>query len=237
MKRYLLIACLLPSLGLAADEADNKSAWSGRGSLGLTTTSGNTDSDNLNTSLQLSRESQDWKHSFSVDSLQGRVDDEVVADNLVLRARSELNFEGPSYGYGQARYEENPFGGFEHQASLVAGAGSRFIENESHLLDLSLGLGYRDTKDSEFSVTTNSGILASDLRYEYKFSATSTFIQTGFLEAGEDNTHIESETALLSKISSAFSSKISYLVKHNSDVTPDIKKTDTILNVALVYDF
>ena len=237
MKQYLLIACLLPSFGLAADEADSEGSWSGRGTLGLTTTSGNTDSDNLNTSLLLSREHQGWKHSFSVDSLQGRVDGVVVADNLVLKARSEVRIEGPTYGYGQARYEENPFGGFKNQTSLVAGAGSRLIENDSHLLDLSLGLGFRETKDSEFNATTNSVILASDLRYEYFFSATSTFIQTAFVEAGEDNTYIESESALFSKITSAFSSKISFLVKHNTDVTPSIKKTDTVLNVALVYDF
>ena len=47
------------------------------------------------------------------------------------------------------RHEEDDFGGYAEQTSLVVGLGSRFIENDKHLLDLSAGVGYRSLEDSD----------------------------------------------------------------------------------------
>ena len=85
--------------------------------------------------------------------------------------------------------------------------------------------------------TADGGILTSDLIYEYKISESATLSETALIETGEDNTFFQSETALLSKINGSFSSKISYLLKHNSDVSPGIEKTDEIVSISLVYGF
>lgn len=230
--------CLLPSLLLAADEpTETEGLWTGQGELGFTATSGNTDSENLNASLRLAREKLKWKHLFSIDIIQSKNDGVTNSDSREARARSEYRINEKTYSYGQARYQRDVFSGYQHQVSLVAGVGSRFIESDPHLLDLSIALGYRNVEDSEFGVTTESGILSSDLYYEYKFSESATFIQTALIEAGTDNTYIQAETALRTRISGNFSSRISYQLKHNTDVTPSFENTDQLVTVSLVYDF
>ena len=237
-KRLFPILCLFPLLLQAADEStETKGVWEGQGELGFTATSGNTDSENLNASLRLSREKLKWKHLFSIEIIQAEAGGVTNSDSREARARSEYRLNEKSYSYGQARFQQDVFSGYDHQVSLVAGVGSRFIESDPHLLDLSIALGYRNVKDSEFGVTTKSGILSSDLYYEYTFSESAAFIQTLLIEAGEDNTYFQSETALRNRISGHFSSKISYQLKHNTDVTPSFEKTDQLITVSLVYDF
>jgi putative salt-induced outer membrane protein len=238
MKRFLSLLFLLPLFSFAADAQDAEpGVWTGQGELGFTSTSGNTDSQNLNASLRVARQQMKWKHSASLAAIQAKADDVKSADSLELRARSEYSINEKSYAYGQLRYQEDEFAGYDRQASLVAGLGSRFIDTERHLLDISAGIGYRETRESESGVTTDNAILSSDLAYEYRFSESATFNQTILVEYGEDNTYVQSDTSLRARISGALSSKIGYLVKHNTDVAPDIENTDRIVTVALVYDF
>jgi putative salt-induced outer membrane protein len=57
------------------------------------------------------------------------------------------------------------------------------------------------------------------------------------IESGDENTYSESDTSLTFRIVGNLAAKISYLVKRNSEVPPDIDKTDEITTVSLVYDF
>lgn len=224
-------------LSMAADDQADTRVWSGEGALGFTSSSGNTDSKNLNAGLKIAREHQKWKHNLSLEAIRNETDGTKSADRWSIRERSEYALDEKSYSFGQARYEEDEFSSYEHQASLTLGFGSRFIENDRHLLDLSAGLGYRNLKDNNSGDTADGGILTSDLIYEYKISESATLSETALIETGEDNTFFQSETALLSKINGSFSSKISYLLKHNSDVSPGIEKTDEIVSISLVYGF
>lgn len=237
-KLLFSILCLLPLLLQAADEpSETEGVWQGHGELGFTATSGNTDAENLNASLNLTRKKLKWEHLFSINVIQSRNDGVTNSDSREARARSEYRFKKTTYAYGQARYQQDVFSGYDHQISLVAGVGSRFIESDLNILDLSIALGYRNVKDSEFGESTDSGILSSNLYYEHKFSKSATFTQTALVEAGTDNTFFQAETALRNRISGNFSSKISYLLRHNSDVTPGFEKTDQVVIVSLVYDF
>ena len=238
LERLLLILLLMAPIPLAAqDQAEQSGAWSGEGALGYTSSSGNTDSENLNAGLQIARQHNKWKHSVALEAIRSETDDEESADRWSLKERSEYSLSEKSYAFGQARYEEDEFSGYDYQGSLTVGLGSRFIETDSHLLDLSAGLGYRRIKDSESGESDEDTIVSSDLLYEYTISESAILSQALLVEAGEDNTHVESETALRSKINDSLSSRISYLVKYNSDVPEGIEKTDEIVAVSLVYGF
>ncbi len=88
--------------------------------------------------------------------------------------------------------------------------------------DLSAGVGYRSIEDTESGKTTEEGILTADLIYEYKISETATLSEIALIETGDENTYAQSETSLTSVISGKLSSRISYLIKHNSDVADGI---------------
>lgn len=238
IKRLLLAWCLFPVMLHAADSTESDPAvWKGMGELGYTSTSGNSDSENLNASLGISRELEKWKHSASLKSIKAESEGETSADSLVFKGRSEYDFGEKSYVFGKLRYEDDEFSGYDYQTSVSFGVGSRFIENEKHLLDASIGLGYRTIKDSVAKETEDEGIVTADLIYEYKISETATFREAILVESGDENTYSESDTSLAARIAGNLAAKISYLVKNNSEVPPDIDKTDEITTVSLVYEF
>lgn len=238
IKKLLLIWCLLPLILNAADSTESDpGVWKGVGELGYTSTSGNSDSENLNASLGISREIEKWKHSASLRTIQAESEGETSADSLVFKGRSEYAFGEKSYMFGKLRYEDDEFSGYDYQTSVSFGVGSRFIEDEKQLLDASAGLGYRTIKDSATKDTEDEAIVTADLIYEYKISETATFRETILIESGDENTYSESDTSLTFRIVGNLAAKISYLVKRNSEVPPDIDKTDEITTVSLVYDF
>jgi putative salt-induced outer membrane protein YdiY len=165
LSRLPVIAlCLLTSLSATAqDQAEAGKIWSGEGALGFSASSGNTDTENLNASLNIAREVLRWKHSLNLEVVNNETDGETSADRWSLKERSRYSLEGESYAYGQARYEDDRFSGYDYQASVVAGYGSRFFENELQFLDLSVGLGYRSIKETDSGNTENGAIVSSDL--------------------------------------------------------------------------
>lgn len=233
-----LFLCFLPMVLPAADENDMQQAtWQGEGALGFTSTSGNTDSENLNASLKIGRQHDRWKHSASVESIRNEVDDDVSADRNVIKLRSEYGFGEKSYLFGKLRYEDDEFSGYDSQTALSFGVGSRLIENERHLLDASAGIGYRKLEESDTGEEDESAILTGDLRYEYKISESATLSEAILVESGDENTYSESETALKMAINGNLAAKFAYLVKRNSDVPEGTDRTDTVTTVSLVYSF
>ena len=80
-------------------------------------------------------------------------------------------------------------------------------------------------------------IVTGEARYAYRISETATLSEDLLVESGDDNTYTESNTALTSKINGNLALKLSYLVKHNSDVPDGTEKTDKITSISLIYGF
>ena len=135
------------------------------------------------------------------------------------------------------RNDRDEFGAFSYQTSVSAGAGIWFLDNAAHKLDISLGPGYRKSRNGETRETTENGIISSALNYEYTVSETTAFSQALLIEAGDDNTYTESQTSLKTRINAKFATRLSYLVKHNSEAPANRENTDEIASIALVYDF
>ena len=238
VKKLTLILLLFPLVLNAADEVEpTADGWKGEGELGFTSTSGNSDTENLNARLTVARELEQWKHTASLDSIKNKTEDETTADSLVLKGRSEYSFSEKSYAFGQLRLEDDEFSGYEYQRTLTFGAGSRFIENDKHLLDASIGLGYRSLKDRETGDSEEDAIVTAEAKYEYKISETAIINQAILIEYGDENRNTESDTSLKTKINGNLAAKISYLVKRNSEVPDGIEKSDKITTISLVYAF
>ncbi len=238
LKKLLPRICYIPLVSNSPDNFEEEQVvWKGEVELGFTSTSGHTDSENLNARLGVSREEGKWKHAADLRTIKNTTEDETTADSLVFKEKSEYKLGEKSYAFGQLRYEDDEFSGYDYQTSISFGLGSRFIEDEQHLLDASIGLGYRSIKDSATGESEEDAIITGEVIYAYKISETTTFTQTFFVESGDENTHSESDTGLKTQIAGNLASKIGYLVKHNSDVPPGIDKTDEIFSVSLVYGF
>ena len=237
MNKYImLIVFLVPSLATAVDET-KINEWKGEGELGYTSTSGNTDSKSLNAKLGVEKKHEKWTHKAGLETLQASASGVKSADRATFSARSEYKFGEKAYAFGAIRYENDTFSGYDYQSSITFGVGEQFIKNESHELDASVGLGYREKKETTTGNVVDEGILTGSLNYTYIISTHATFKEKILFEAGDTNTYSESETSLKMKINGNLASKITYTVKNNSKVPAGTKKTDTITTVALVYGF
>ena len=214
-----------------------ESEWKGEGELGYTSTSGNSDSESLNTRLSISNEKDKWRHKAVIEALKTSADNVTSADRFVFTEKTEYQFGKKTYSFMSLRYEDDEFTGFVYQSSISLGIGSRFIESDVHVFDASAGLGYRRTKDALTMLIHEDGILKLEANYKYTISESAVFSEDLLVESGDENTHSESVTALKTKINGNLSSKISYTVKRNSDVAVGTEKTDTITTVSLIYGF
>lgn len=238
-RKYLALTFLLLPLCVSAadDQASPEGAWKGEGELGFTSISGNSEAENLNARLGLVRQTGAWKHAVTLEAVRAETDSELSADYRRLREKSEYALGEHSYTYGSLRYEDDEFSGYDYEFSLVVGVGRRFIDRDDRRLDLAVGAGARRSEESDSGDTLDEGILSGDLIYEQKVGDNAWFSEKMLLEAGEDNTYFESETALSTKINASLAAKISYPVKRNSSVPSGTDNTDRITTVSLVYGF
>ncbi|MCW8855233.1 MAG: DUF481 domain-containing protein [Gammaproteobacteria bacterium] len=211
--------------------------WKGEGELGYTSTSGNSDSESLNTKLSVSKEKDKWRHKAAIEALKTSTDNVTSSDRFVFTEKTEYKFGKKTYSFMSLRYEDDEFTDFVYQSSISFGIGSRFIESDVHVFDASAGLGYRRTKDDLTMLIHEDGILKLEANYKYTISENAVFSEDILVESGDENTHSESVTALKTKINGNLSSKISYTVKRNSDVAVGTEKTDTVTTVSLIYGF
>jgi len=228
---FLLLAALnVFTSSVCADD------WTGEGELGFTSTSGNAESESLNAKFGIGKKYEKWEHNAKLNLLRSSNNGLDSADSTVFTEKTEYRFAEKTFAFGRLRYEQDEFGGFEHQGVISFGVGHAFLDGEAHKLEASGGVGYRDLED-DLGVETQEAVFDGELKYAYIISETSTFNQNIFVEDGSTNTYTKSETFLKLVVVGNLGAKFGYEVKRNSNVPPDAEKTDTITTVTLVYDF
>ena len=213
-----------------------ESPWSGNVSLGFLSTSGNTETTTYKTSFEIAYELDKWKHTLSGGSNGTEDTGESTAESYQLAWKSDYSFTERDYLFGLLNWNKDRFAGVVEQGSISAGYGRRVIDNPSHTLNLEIGAGYRDSDRSDGTNET-SGIARGGLDYTWIWSETSGFDQKLNIEAGSDNTYIESVSAVRAKLVGDLNIVLSYTIKHNTDVPPGSEETDTLSAVSIEYAF
>lgn len=254
MKSALLAgAVLLAVPALASAQADD-GTWSGSGEAGLALTSGNTKSQNLNVKLAFKKEDAQWKHNF-VNALRSKGEAngeyDLTANRYDLGASSGYKLDERSYIVGAARYENDDFSPYAYQWIVSLGYGYTFIKNAETEFSAEVGPGYRRLDPRAYAVVAGdppvTTIIDPDVEgnvvgrglisYKHKFNDSTAFENTTLIEAGSNNTFLQNNAGLSVSMSEKLALKLGYEVRHNSDVTPDKKKTDQLVTTNLVFKF
>ena len=210
----------------AAEEEEEKSPWAGKATLGYLATSGNTDNSSLNSGFEISYTTGDWKHMFNALAITSTEADTTTAEAYEAAWKSERNFSENNYLFGQLNWRKDRFSGYETQFSQTAGYGRRLIDTEKHKLNAEIGGGARQS-DLADGTEENETIARGGLNYTWQISDTAAFQQDITVEAGQENTYLESVTKLSASLVGNLALVASYTVKNNSDVPPLTEKTDT----------
>ncbi len=212
------------------------SHWTSEAELGFVQTTGNTETESLNFKFALDNKRKDWEHSLKLESSRNADSTGTTAERYLLLLKSQYTLTKLSYLFGRLQYEDDRFSGYNYQASEIIGYGRRLVKTDELKINAELGAGMRQN-DFENGKTESEKLAVAAADLDWKISKSANLTEELSIEIGEDRTISKSVTGLKTKINSSLSSKVSYTVKHASEVPVGTKKTDTELAVTLVYTF
>jgi putative salt-induced outer membrane protein len=223
----------------------------GGGEVGFAASHGNSNTESFNGRLDLTyADGGAWRHSANLFGLRSRSeynairedgsvvrDRRTTANRYTINANSAYLMDDRGTINTALRHEEDDFGTYSRQQSISLSYGNRVIENERAHLDLQVGPGYRRAHDT-LDNRTEAGLIGRgliDLRYS--LSENTDIVNKLLIESGEYNTFAQNDLGVSVTMNSHLALKAGWQARHNSDVAPDIKKTDTLTTMNVVYRF
>ena len=236
LRTFVMLGTLVLPGSILAQDAEPESPWSGKATLGYLATSGNTENSTLNTGVELGYKTGKWAHLLTASAVNAAEGDFTTAEAYDLGWKSERNITDADFLFGRLDWRKDRFGGFDTQFSQTVGYGRRLIDNDKHKLNAEVGAGARQS-ETELGVKEDETVFRGGMYYKWLISETSEFRQDVTAEGGEDNTYVESVSALSAKVFGDVALVASFTVKHNTDVAPNLEKTDTYTALSLEYAF
>ena len=227
---------LLAAPIIAAEEEGEESPWAGKATLGYLATSGNSETTSLNSGFEVGYTAGNWAHSLTLGAINATQDDATTAEAYDASWNSERNFSENNFLFGRLDWRKDLFSAYDSQFSQTVGYGRRLIDSERHKLNGTLGAGARQS-DLIDGTSESETIFRGGLDYTWTLSETAEFTQDVIVESGEENTYLESVTALSAKLVGNLALVASYTIKNNSEVLPGIEDTDTFTALSLEYVF
>lgn len=223
----------------------------GGGELGFAAASGNSNNESFNGRLDLTyNDGSAWRHSASLFGLHSRSeytrtqedgsvvrDRRTTANRYTVTANSAYKMDHRGTLNTSVRHEEDDFGTYSRQQSVSLSYGNRVIENDRAHLDLQVGPGYRRAYDTLDGRTEASFIGRGLIDMRYALSENTEIVNKLLVESGEYNTFAQNDLGVSVTMNSHLALKAGWQARHNSDVAPDLKKTDTLTTMNVVYRF
>lgn len=120
--------------------------WSGNISAGFTSTHGNTKTDNVSASVNLSKRTEKDRTRLSADYARGRQRDantsqmETTEDWWRTKGKYDYFFRKKLYGYLDGRYEKDAIAQLDRRVIVGSGGGYQWIESEDMNFSTEVGL-------------------------------------------------------------------------------------------------
>ncbi len=174
-----------------------------------------TSKQNLTGSVLLQRGSGVWGQELRIDAVN--TNDDSSDNNIeryLLSGKVSHHQTASVYQFVKLQWEKDLSSSFDYQASLTGGFGYDFIRDDKQSLSGELGVGYRNSKDSEPPRhDNNEAIGTAALFYERAITPTLKFQQDLGYEYGEEAGVFRSKTALSAAINSHFAAQAGYQLK------------------------
>ncbi len=231
MLRVLCVAVLAAAVAVPA------AAFSGKGELGVVVARGNSETETANARVELAFEREKWKNESFASLVYSRDSGTTTANRFVLGNQTDYNLDERNYLLGALRYDRDRFSSFLYQGTASLGYGRRLVDSERHQLRAEIGPGVRFAEVRSTGESETDLILRGFVGYRWVISETAELTNRFLVESGDDNTFMENTIGLSVAVNSRISLKTGFAVRHNTEVDPGRKKTDTLTTVNLVYNF
>lgn len=215
--------------------------WSGSGDLGYNSVSGNSKSDSLAAALSANYDTLgDWLFMGEFDTYSASQDEETTAKTYSFKVQTDYRISERSFAFGNVRYLDDRFSGYDYQASTSVGLGKTFFDDGISLFRAQAGIGYRKNEFLEVidgQTEEAESIWTTRASYNRALTESTRFESRVLTESGAENTYVEGQVALGVLMTDNLGIKLSYLIKHNSYVPVGSENTDKYITVSLNYLF
>ncbi|MFP4209420.1 MAG: YdiY family protein [Wenzhouxiangella sp.] len=211
--------------------------FSGTGEFGLVFNRGNSESEAANARLEMLWDRGHWENEATATAVYARDSGATSANRFALADTLNYKLSERSFVGGSLRYDRDQFSSFRYQASVAAGYGYRILTGETHRLTVEGGPGYQFAEIRDTGETDNQAILRGRVNYRWQISESTRLTNRLLVEAGSKNTFAENGLGLTVAVNSRVSLGSGVTVRHNTDVEPGRKKTDTLTTLTVTYNF
>jgi putative salt-induced outer membrane protein YdiY len=213
--------------------------WAVAASAGLALTSGNKDTFTANAAYDLT---YDPKARNIVKSdglwLRGETDGELTASRLSLNIRDEYKIGARAFVFAQNLYLRDEFKSIDYLLSPGGGIGYKVVDTMATKFTVDTGVGVVWEKNPGMEVRTSGAVTASE-KLTQTLTATTTFTQSIaalWKTADWDDSLYTFGAGVAVAMSTRTQLKAEVLdVYKNLPPTPDIKKNDVAVLMAIVY--
>ncbi|MBL4942064.1 MAG: DUF481 domain-containing protein [Colwellia sp.] len=227
----------------------------GSAELGFLYKSGNTNSGDMKTGVDLRFEKGPWLSLLNVDLLLKKAD--IIHDDgathfkttdrkwtITSQTNYSLDNKEKNYIYGNIWFEESKFSSFINQNSVSTGWGRHWYKSNNASLWGDLGPGYKRDVFKATSIepqrTVDTFIIQAQALYIRKLGEhvelKQHFNAKQALKSSENNIY-KAETTVTTKLISTLQLKFTFTLDYNSEVEADKENLDTQTAVTLVYSF
>ena len=246
-----VVGALLIGVPICASADDLPQGFSGKGQAGYVMSRGNSDTDSANAKIDLFLLTPQWKHAFTLEGLYGKSAEVTSAERWDLRLQSDYTINTKLFAFGALAYQDDRFSGFQYQGSASGGLGYKLFDSQSTKLSVQLGVGYRVLRPEILVKDDVSGavidriplerqseaVATGGLDFMHQFNSSTKLTDKMIVESGSSNTSIKNDLALEVKMSKKLALLAGYSILHNTKPADDVKRTDTITTLNVVYAF
>lgn len=232
-----LLLAVLPVSALAQQEMIDSPLWGGSLDFGYLSSSGNTVTETLSSNFDFGRDGPRWRHALHMEAYNQASDDEQKAEKYLGSWQSNIKFNEIQSLFFRGQYEEDKFSTYSAQGTVTFGYGHRLLNNDSVVLDLEAGPGYRRSKIADSGDIENEAIVRLAGNFKWTISDTASFGQTVSVEEGSDNTAVRSNTSLTMEVYKALAVKLGYKLRWNRVVSADTDNWDRETSISVVYSW
>ena len=247
MSRALRGAMVMAAASLCIG-APARADWAGKGEGGLLISSGNSDSTSANGKLDLAEEQNGWKNSLHLAGFYGKNASYATAERIEAGYELDDKISDRLYAFSAIRGERDLFSGFAYQATLSAGLGYKFVDDDSTKLAGTVGVGYRRLepeqliKDPSGEVTqripgasTGDAVVTAGIDLTHNLTKNTKLLDKLLVESGSSDTSVANDFGIQVSMSERLALAFGYGVRYNSDPSPGSKKLDQMTTVNIVY--
>ncbi len=142
--------------------------WTGNISAGLTSTHGNTETDNISASVNLSKRTEKDRTQLSADYARARQKDPDTGEKMTTedwwrtKAKYDYFFTKKLYGYLDGRYEKDAIAELDRRVIVGSGGGYQWIESEDMNFSTEAGVAslyekFENQTDSNSEISVQAG--------------------------------------------------------------------------------